>query len=109
MIKKSQIICEHFSNDKIYQLLGEEKLSKSEKFLDNAVGFLTSAPFGMPEFINGLKHMDKEFYLVERDEIQFLVIVYDEFIESHRMNEKIIQKKFDIGNWYLINCGLIKR
>lgn len=106
--KKSQIICEHFPNDKIYQLLGEEKLSKGEKILDNAIGFLTSAPFGIPEFINSLKHMDKEFYLVDRDERQFLVIISDEFIESYRIDEKITQKKFDIGDWHFINCGLIK-
>lgn len=107
-VKKDKVIREKFPNAEIYTLVGKLKLTKSEKAIDNAIGFLTSAPFGIPEFINGVKNLDKEFYLVNEKEKQFLVMISDEFIESREMAQKHGNKKFEIGDWEFINCGLIK-
>lgn len=107
-VKKDKVIREKYPNAEIYTLVGKLKLTKSEKAIDNALGFLTSAPFGIPEFINGVKNLDKEFYLVNEKEKQFLVMISDEFIESREMAQKHENKKFEIGDWEFINCGLIK-
>lgn len=106
--KKDKIIREKYPDAVINTLLGKLKLGKNEKIIDNTLGFLTSAPFGIPDFINEVKNLDKEFYLVNQGDKQFLVIISDEFIESRELTQKITEKKFEIGEWKFINCGRIK-
>lgn len=106
--KKDKIIREKYLDAVINTLLGKLKLGKSEKIIDSTLGFLTSAPFGIPDFINEVKNLDKEFYLVNQGDKQFLVIISDEFIESRELTQKITEKKFEIEEWKFINCGRIK-
>ena len=106
--KKDMAVKEKFPDCEIYMLFGEQIPTKSEKVIDNAIGFLTSAPFGIPQFINSVKNTDKEFYLVNKNDKQFLVVVYDEFIESRQLAQPVKDKKFEIGNFKFINLGLIK-
>lgn len=102
--KKDRAVRERFPDAQLFTLLGEMKLTKSEKVIDNALGFLTDAPFGIPSFINGMKNLDKEFYLAQKDGKQFFVTVTDEFIETRRLAKPIIGKKFEIGNWKFTKC-----
>ena len=103
--KKDRVIREKFPDAEIHTLLGKLKLTKSEKVIDNLLGFFTDAPFGMPDLINSFKNMDKEFYLVVRDGKQFLVTVTDEFIETRRLIKTITAEKFEIGNWKFTKCA----
>ena len=103
--KKDRAVRDKFPGTKIYTLLGEMKLTKSEKVIDNALGFLTDAPFGIPALINGMKNPDKEFYLVEKDGKQLLVTVTNEFIETRQLAKEINGKKFEIGNWKFTRCA----
>lgn len=103
--KKDRVIYEKFPDAKIYTLLAEQKLTKSEKIMDNAIGILTSAPFGIPQLINSLKNLDKEFYLIEKGGKQFFVVVTDEFIETRRLPKRIDDKKFEIGNIRFTKCA----
>lgn len=102
--KKDRAIREKFPNGEIHTLLGNLKLAKSEKIIDNLLGFFTDAPFGIPELINSFKNMDKEFYLVARDGKQFFVTVTDEFIETRQLAKQITADKFEIGNWKFTKC-----
>ncbi len=102
--KKDRVIREKFPDAEIHTLLGKLKLTKSEKVIDNLLGFFTDAPFGTPELINSLKNTDKEFYLVEKDGKQFLVTVTDEFIETRQLAKRITAEKFEIGNWKFTKC-----
>ena len=102
--KKDRVIREKFPDAEIYTLLGNLKLTKSEKVIDNLLGFFTDAPFGTPELINSFKNMDKEFYLVARAGNQFLVTVTDEFIETRKLTKPITADKFEIGNWKFTKC-----
>lgn len=108
--KKDMIVMEKFPDSQIFYLLGKQVLTKGEKLTDNAIGFLTSAPFGIPEFINGIKNSDKDFYLVNQREKQFFVTVTDEFIETKLLAEKISTKqgnKFQIGNFeFIVNMQI---
>ena len=45
-----------------------------------------------------MKNKDKQYYLVEQEDKQFLVLVTDEFIESRLLVQKKYDKKFLIGN-----------
>ncbi|ATO37287.1 hypothetical protein GTID1_08665 [Geobacillus thermodenitrificans] len=105
--KKNRVIRDKFPNAEIYSLLAYQKLTKGEKIVDNALGFFTDAPFGMPEFLNYLKNNDKRFYLVEKDGKQFFVTVTDEFIETRQLANRIDSKKFEIGNWKFKKTGKI--
>ena len=102
--KKDRVIREKFPDAEIHTLLGKLKLTKSEKVIDNLLGFFTDAPFGTPELINSFKNMDKEFYLVEKDGKQFLVTITDEFVETRQLAKRITAEKFEIGNWKFIKC-----
>ena len=102
--KKDRVMREKFPDAEIYTLLGNLKLTKSEKVIDNLLGFFTDAPFGTPELINSFKNMDKEFYLVARDGKQFLVTVTDEFVETQQLAKQITADKFEVGNWKFTKC-----
>ena len=102
--KKDRVIREKFPNAEIHTLLGKQKLTTSEKVIDNLLGFFTDAPFGTPDLINSFKNMDKEFYLVQQGEKQYFVTVTDEFVESRRLAKQITADKFEIGNWQFLKC-----
>ena len=106
--KKDRVIQEKFPNAEIYTLYGMIKPTKAEKIIDNALGFLSDTPFGIPEFINSIKNLDKEFYMVNKDDKQFFVIITDEFIETRQLAKQITDKKFEIGNWKFKKCDLLK-
>lgn len=105
--KKDMVVIEKYPDAEIHYLIGKQISTKGEKIIDNVIGFLTTAPFGIPDFINSIKNTDKEFYLVNQADKQFFVIVTDEFIESRQLREKITAKKFEIGNFSFINGCII--
>lgn len=81
--KKDMAVIAKYPNAEIHYLMGKQILTRGEKIADNSIGFLTDAPFGIPEFLNGIKNADKEFYLVNQPGRQFFVTVTDEFIDLH--------------------------
>lgn len=106
--KRDMVVKEKYPDAEIHMLYGEQILTRAEKVTDNALGFLTTAPFGIPQFINSIKNFGKEFYLVNQDQKQFFVIVTDKFIESRQLVKKIAEKKFEIGGFNFIDVGLIQ-
>lgn len=105
--KKDMVVRSKYPNAEIHYLTGKQIATKGEKIIDNVIGILTDAPFGLPDFINGMKNTDKEFYLVNDAGKQYFVIVFDEFIESRQLSEKITAHKFEIGNFSFVDCGVI--
>lgn len=103
------VVMEKYPDADIHYLMAKQIPTKGEKVIDNLIGFLTSAPFGIPDLINGIKNTDKEFYLVTQGEKQFFITVTDEFIESRQLREKISSKKFAIGNFTFTDCGAIQK
>ena len=57
--RKDRAVLDKFPDAEIHTLFGEKKLTKGEKVIDNALGFLTDAPFGIPGLINSVKNTDK--------------------------------------------------
>lgn len=106
--QKDMIVKEKYPDCEIYMLIAQQMNTKVEKIIDNMIGFLTDAPFGIPEVINGFKNTDKEFYLVKQNNQQILVVVTDEFMESRQLSQNITDKKFEIGQFRFINCGILK-
>lgn len=107
--KKNMIVSERYPDADIHRLMAKQILTKGEKITDNLLGFLTDASFGIPDMINSIKNVDKEFYLVTQGEKQNLVMVTDEFIESRQLRERITARKFEIGNFAFTDCGAIEK
>lgn len=101
------IITNKYPDAEINCLVEKQILSKKEKITDNLIGWMTNAPFKIPDFLNAIKNTDKEFYLVNQFSKQFLVIITDEFIESRQLCQKITDKKFTIKNYLFVDCGRI--
>ena len=95
--RKDILIREKFSDAEIYALIAD-KTTKKDRILDNIIGFVTDAPFGIPQLINQINDMDNAYYLVINGEKQFLTVVTSEFIESRELSEKVKDKKFVIGD-----------
>ena len=102
--RKDRAVRDKFPNAEIHTLIGEQKLTKGEKVIDNVLGIFTDAPFGIPGLINSVKNTDKQFYLVEKDGKQFFVTVTDEFIETRQLARQVNGKKIEIGNWKFTKC-----
>ena len=103
--KKDCAIRDRFPRAVIYPLLANEKMSKGERFLDNLIGFLTDAPFGVPQIISGFKNADKQYYMVEENEKQMIVVVTDEFFEIRYLATPIRTNKFEMGNLQFTKCS----
>ena len=84
--RKDRVMLEKFPHCEIYTIIGKQKLTKGEKIIDNLLAFFTDAGFGTPDVINGIKHLDRECYLVNKDGSQYFVIVYDDVIEMHKLD-----------------------
>lgn len=102
--KKNRVVRDKFPDGEIYALLAEQKLTRGEKVVDNLLGILTDAPFGIPSLLNSIKNTDKQFYLVEQDGRQFFVTVTDESIESRQLAKRLAGKKFELGDWNFVKC-----
>lgn len=102
--KKNRVVRDKFPDGEIYALLAEQKLTRGEKVVDNLLGILTDAPFGIPSLINSIKNTDKQFYLVEQDGRQFFVTVTDESIESRQLAKHLEGKKFELDAWNFVKC-----
>lgn len=103
MSTKDKIVRKKFPDAEIRLLAGVQKSTRSEKIIGNVFGFIFLA-FGLPEFINAVKNVDKRFYLVNDSDDQYFVTVTNEFIESRKLSKKITQKKFEIDNFRFTTC-----
>lgn len=103
--KKDKAVREKYTDAKISPLIAKTKLTKGEKILDNMIGIITDAPFGIPGVVHDIQNADNQYYLVEQGEKQFLVLVTDEFIESRDLVQKQHSNKFEIGSTKFIKCS----
>lgn len=114
-VKKDHVVREKYPDAEIYTLLAKQRVLKSEKVVDHAVATFTAVTsgiplWGIPEILNGLKNVDKEFYLAVNDDRQFLVLVSDEYIESQELSNAVpteTNASFAFGDLAFRNCGKI--
>lgn len=101
--KTDSAIRAKFPNAEIRTLLPKQKLTKSEKVMDNVLGWLTPAPFGIPEVLNAFKIIG-EYYLVKNDGREYIAIVTDTYIETQELAFKVDGKKFELDNIVFTVC-----
>lgn len=71
--RKDRAVRDKFPDAEIYTLLGEQKLTKGEKVIDNVLGILTDAPFGIPGLINSVKTRINSFIWWKETASSFLL------------------------------------
>jgi transcriptional regulator with XRE-family HTH domain len=101
---KDKVVRSLYPEAEIYTLLAKELLTKGEKAVDTAVWLLTSLPPGTIDLANSFKNADKEYYLVNDDNRQYLVVVTEEYVESRLLAQTIDEDEFVIGNLKFVKC-----
>jgi len=115
--RKVKILRERFPDAECHGLISKKKLSKSEKVLDEAIGWLTDLGFGAVDLAKAADDMKEQFFLVDDDKDQYLVHISDEFIETRKLMAHIEKSKkkgssygrFEIGDREFRDGGIIKQ
>lgn len=104
-VKKDRLMRQRFPDAGICTLLGRPELTGEENIVDSSLGFLTPVPFGTPEFMKSVRDMDRDFYLVEREDEQYFVTVTDKFLEIRPLTQRQMEKTFRLGSWLFVRCN----
>ena len=95
IVRKDRVVREKFPGAKIYGLFGRQELMDLESLADNMLDCRTNTQ-------DLIKNTDKAFYLVEKDEHQFLVTVTDAFLEIRLLEQALQGNAFSIDGWNFI-------
>ena len=96
-VKKDRVVRNKFPDATVYPLLGQQEVAGA-----------VTAPEDVPDcrtgFQNPVKHNDREFYLIERDDRQFFVTVTDTFVEVRPLEYSFRENRFCFDGWTFIKC-----
>ncbi len=108
---KERIVQEEYPDAKIIRLtVTKINNTKSETAVDTAIGLFAlifgGIPlFGTQEMGKTVNSLDQQYYLVNKEEKQYFVLLTDEFIISRAMSNRINEKKFEIGDKQFLMVG----
>ena len=97
-VKKDRVVREKYPDAAIYPLLGRKVPAKLELPSDSTPDCRTSP-------VDRLKQTDKSFYLIEKENSQFLVTVTDVFVETRPLEDLLRGNSFSIDGWNFIKCN----
>ena len=97
-IKKDRLVRKKFPGAAIYPLLGRQERG----LLGRPSG---SAPDCRTSPMDRAKRSDRTFYLVEKENCQYLVTVTDTFVETRPLEQPLQGSSFTIDGWHLIKCN----
>lgn len=97
-VKKDRVVRDKFPDAKIYTLFGRQEWMNMEALADSGQDCRTSAR-------DLIKHTDKAFYLIEKEERQFLVTVTDAFVEIRVLERSQWGNSFSFDGWSFIKSN----
>ena len=112
---KEQIVLDEYPDSEINMLTVVKTYnSSSEKMVDNFVGWFSTFFGGLPLF--GIYDFSKavstlgadQYYLVDKKDKQYFVLITDEYIISRIMGVAFNSKKFRIGDKEFMKVGLLR-
>ncbi|MFU0469129.1 helix-turn-helix domain-containing protein [Gardnerella vaginalis] len=112
---KEQIVLDEYPESEINMLTVVKTYnSSSEKMVDNFVGWFSTLLGGLPLF--GIYDFSKavatlvadQYYLVDKKDKQYFVLITDEYIISRIMGVAFNSKKFRIGDKEFMKVGLLR-
>lgn len=104
-LKKDRLVREKFPDAKIYTLLARPERATVEGSIDDTIGCMSAAPLGASDARCGIKNRDKEFYLVERPDRRYVVMVADGFMETRPLEDSMDPDRFTLEGWSFIRCS----
>ena len=106
-VKKDRMMRQKFPDARICTLLGRPKLMEEAMQLDSTLGFLTSMPLGSPQYVQSLRDMDRDFYIVEHRGEQIFVTVSDDYLDICSLGHKEPLSSFQLGGWIFVKCNYL--
>ena len=112
---KEQIVLDEYHDSEINMLTVVKTYnSSSEKMVDNFVGWFSTLLGGLPLF--GIYDFSKavstlgadQYYLVDKKDKQYFVLITDEYIISRIMGVAFNSKKFRIGDKEFMKVGFLR-
>lgn len=97
-VKKDRVVRDKFPDATIYPLLGRQDPASLELLADTPADCRSNP-------LDRLKSKDKAFYLVQKDNRQFLVTVTDVFVETRPLEHPLEGSSIRIDGWNLIKCN----
>ena len=97
-VKKERVVQEKYPDARICPLLARRDLENMDLFSDNIPDCRTSP-------MDRIKQTDKAFYLIEKENRQFLVTVTDVFVETRPLEHPVQGSSFCIDSWSFIKCN----
>ena len=105
---KERIVKTKYPNAQIYALYAEQIKTKGETVVDTALFLFTDAPTGTIDMMHAFNNLDQYFFLVVCGNENLLVLVTDDFIETRKITQPIIRKKFEMCGFKFKVGALIK-
>ena len=112
---KEQIIRDEYADAEIIMLTVTKFIpNSSEKFMDNFIGWITTLFGDIPlfdtfAFGKAVESIGSEqYYLVNKKEKQFFVLITDEYIISRMMRVKFTDKKMCVGDKEFTQVGKLR-
>ena len=97
-VKKDRVVRSKFPDAVIYPLLARQELVDLESLADNTPDCHTNS-------LDRVKNTDKAFYLIEKDERQFVVTVTDVYVEIRPLEHPLQGNSFSFNGWNFIKCN----
>ena len=112
---KEQIVLDEYPDSEINMLTVVKTYnSSSEKMVDNFVGWFSTLLGGLPlfgicDFSNAVSTFGADqYYLVDKKDKQYFVLITDEYIISRIMGVAFNSKKFRIGDKEFMKVGMLR-
>lgn len=96
--KKDMYLLDRYPDAKIYLLIDQQILTKTERIFDEFIFFFTFIP-GIFDLLFSINNNNTTYYLVEKGEAQYFIKFTDEYIETRKLAKRIENNKFELGKF----------
>ena len=97
-VKKDRVIREKYPDAVIYPLLARQDTGNLRMLPDQEAECGASSK-------DRMKQTDKSFYLIEKENRQFVVTVTDDFVETRPLESPLQANRFSMDGWNFIKCN----
>ena len=97
-VKKDRVVRSKFPDAVIYPLLGRQEPVDLGALADSTQDCRRNP-------LDQVKNTDKAFYLIEKDDRQFIVTVADAYIEIQPLEHSLQDNSFHFQGWCFIKCN----
>ena len=97
-VKKDRVVQEKYPDARICPLLARQEPVSMDLFADSTPDCRTNP-------MDRVKQTDKSFYLIEKENRQFLVTVTDVFVETRPLEQPVQGNSFCVDGWSFIKCN----